>query len=198
MMLCFLRALRVWRPTTASAACILLMSLALVSCEEGNKPADGTGYEITVGDTLITIPPEAVLFAGSIINTNHFNFHAYMLREYQIAVLPRDVGSPYNGSLLEWKNQSWNTRRTFLYPPFDHDVTTDTPELFYYLIGTYPSQFGFGWVDTYDPEADLWNSALRPWLRPADSTLTPDNPGTLNFDGGLGDMLEYRGMWEIN
>ncbi|NUO18875.1 hypothetical protein HUU59_05450 [bacterium] len=176
---------------------IIAAALLLSACEEGNKPESRGGYEILVGDTLITISAEAIEFAGLLTDGNHFNFHAYMLREYQVATIPRDDGTPYSGSLIQWKNTGWNTRRTFLFPPFVHDVTTESPELFYYMIGTYPEQFGYGWVDTYDPEADLSNAALRPWLHPADSTLTPDNPGTLEFDGGLGDMLEYRAMWVV-
>lgn len=169
---------------------IIVAALMLVACEEGDKPKDGAGYDLVVGDTLISISAEAVRFAAE-----HFEWHAYMLREFQIATLPRDEGSPYAGSLEQWKNLSWSSRQTFLYPPFVHNLSTESLELYYYLIGTHPGQFGFGWVDTYDPEANLFNSAVRPWLNPADSTLTPDNPGTLNFDGGLGDMLEYRGMW---
>jgi hypothetical protein len=179
---------------------IFFAALLLTACEKGDKPADGQGYEIVVGDTSILIPGDAVVFAGSIGHPNHFNFHAYMLREYQVAInpaIPRGGGSAYSGTLLEWKNASWNLRRTFLVPPYTHDVLTSETELFYYNIGTYVDQFGFGWIDTYDPEADLWDSAVRPWLHPADSTLAPDNQGTLEFDGGLGDILEYRAMWEV-
>lgn len=175
---------------------IIVAAFMFLACEDGDKPEDGTSYELAVGDTLITIPAEAVRFAAE-----HFEWHAYMLREYQIAInpsIPRNGGSPYSGELIDWKNASWSLRSTFLVPPYAHNLDTNQLELYYYLIGTHPDQFGFGWMDTYDPEADLWNSALRPWLNPADSTLTPDNPSTLEFDGGLGDMLEYRGMWSFN
>jgi len=179
---------------------IICCALLCLACEEGDKPSTGTSYEIVVGDTLITIPAEAVAFAGTVADGNHFEWHAYMLREFQIASdgsLPRGGGTAYAGTLEQWKSLSWNTRRSFLIPPFSHDITTSSPELFYYMIGTHVEQFGFGWIDTYDPEANLWNSAVRPWLHPADSTLLPDNPGTIGFDGGLGDMAEYRAMWVV-
>lgn len=179
---------------------LIIVALLMFACEEGNKPDDAQDYTVVVGDTVITIPAEAVRFAGSLLSGEHFQFHAYVLREYQVAInpaIPRGNGSAYTGSLVEWKNMGWGTRRTFLVAPYAHDVTTDSPELFYYMIGTYPDQFGYGWVDTYDPEANLWDGALRPWNHPADSTLTPDNPSTLEFDGDLGDMLEYRGMWVV-
>ncbi|MCL4305251.1 hypothetical protein KJZ99_05005 [bacterium] len=172
---------------------VLLGALLLAACESDDKPSQGQSYEIVAGDTLITIPATAAAFA-----TERFELQAYLLREYQVARdpnLPRDGGSPFAGTLLEWKSLPWSVRQTFLIAPYTHDVLTDSLALYFYMIGTYGTQFGYGWRDTYDSEADLWNSALRPWLRPADSTLTPDNPGTLEFDGGLGDMIEYRGMW---
>ncbi|MBK8130852.1 MAG: hypothetical protein IPK53_18740 [bacterium] len=182
------------------ALSLLCCALLCVSCEEGDTPEPGVSYEIAVGDTLITIPAEAVNFAGTLGHGNHFVWDAYMLREYQVASnpnLPREHGVPYQGTLEQWKNTSWTTRRSFLVPPYDHNVTTTSPEAYYYMIGTYAEQFGYGWVDTYDPEANLWDSAVRPWLHPADSTLLPDNPGTIGFDGGLGDMAEYRAMWVV-
>jgi hypothetical protein len=179
---------------------IFLVAILFTACKEDDTSPTGTGYEIVVGDTTILITADAVTFAGSVQNPNHFNFHAYMLREYQVAINPaidRNGGSPYSGTLLEWKNASWNLRQTFLVPPYSHDVLVSSPEVYYYNIGTYVEQFGFGWIDTYDPEADLWDSSQRPWLHPADSTLAPDNQGTIGFDGGLGDLVEFRGMWEV-
>ncbi|MCB1059935.1 MAG: hypothetical protein KDB65_06880 [Calditrichaeota bacterium] len=179
---------------------LLLFAGLLAGCKKDESSESDTSYEILVGDTLITIPTDAVVFAGSVTHPYHFDFHAYMLKEYQIATsttIPRDGGSPYTGTLLEWKNTSWNLRRTFLIAPFSHDVGSTNAEVFYYNIGTYPEQFGFGWVDTFDPNADLWDEAAHPWLNPADSTLAPDDSRTLEYDGGLGDILVYRGMWEV-
>ncbi|MCB9357793.1 MAG: hypothetical protein H6508_00870 [Calditrichaeota bacterium] len=185
---------------TRNVLLALLVLFLAAACEKGDKPSGRDGYEILVGDTLITIPAEAVEFAGTAAAPNHFSWHAYMLREFQVASnpnIPRE-GSHYTGSLLEWKTQPWVVRQTFLVTPYVHDVTTATPELYYYMIGTYREQFGYGWVDTFDAEADLWDPSARPWLHPADSTLAPDNQGTLSFDGGLGDMLEYRAMWGMD
>lgn len=173
----------------------ILLTLLFCACEEGDKPSRGNSYEFVVGDTAITISADAVNFAN-----NRFSWDAYMLREFQLGsstTIPRGNGSAYTGTLIEWKNLPWSVRETYLFPPYTHDVTTESRELFYYLIGTHGEQFGYGWRDTFDPEANLFDSAVRPWLHPADSTLTPDNPGTISFDGGLGDLVEYRGMWEF-
>jgi hypothetical protein len=176
---------------------LLIFALMIAACDSGDDPPRTGSYTLTVGDTLITIPAEAVDFIGSVNSPNHFSWHAYMLREYQIATLPNipREGEPYDGELIDWKTQPWLIRSTFLVAPYTRDIMTSDAAQYYYMIGTYPEQFGFGWVDTFDPEADLWNPALRPWSNPADSTLSPDNPSTLAFDGGLSDLLEYRAMW---
>jgi hypothetical protein len=178
---------------------LFILALVFAACDSGNDPPSTGSYTLTVGDTLITIPTEAVDFVGGLNTPNHFAWHAYMLREYQIAInpsIPRE-GSPYPDELIDWKNQPWLIRATFLVAPYSRDIMTSNAAQYYYMIGTYPEQFGFGWVDTFDPEADLWDPTERPWTNPADSTLAPDNPSTLEFDGGLSDLLEYRAMWRF-
>lgn len=162
------------------------------ACEEGDPPND-KAYEIVVGDTSITITSDAVNFANA-----NFSWDAYMLREFQIASstqIPRE-GSAFAGNLSEWKNMPWAVRETYLIIPFLHDISTNSPELFYYNIGTHFDQFGFGWKDTYDPEANIFDETAHPWTHPADTTLAVDNPGTLNFDGESDFFVTYRGMWE--
>ncbi|MBK6766584.1 MAG: hypothetical protein IPG71_09810 [bacterium] len=164
------------------------------ACEDGDSPPDTTAYEIVVGDTLITISVDAVNFANT-----HFSWDAYMLREFQMASstqIPSE-GAAFSGSLPDWKNLPWVVRETFLFVPYGHDAATSSRELFYYIIGTHFDQFGFGWKDTYDPEANIFDESERPWNNPADTTLAVDNPGTLNFDGESNYFAAFRGMWEF-
>ena len=171
-----------------------LLAFTILACKE-DEQEEPTEYRLTVGDTLIVIPAAAVDFAQA-----QFSIDAYFLREYQVATdedLPHP-GSVYTGTLRDWKALGWNVRQTFLVAPFTaHDVKTEDDAQYLYMIGTYLEQFGYGWRDTFDPEADLDNPAVYIWLHPADSTLTPDNPGTVGFDGESDLMIYYRSMWTL-
>ena len=175
---------------------ILLAGLTLWSCrDQGDSETPPVEYRLTVGDTTITIPNAAVVFAGA-----QFSVDAYFLREYQVA---RDStwghpGATFNGTLIDWKALAWSARKTFLVWPYDsYDVMTANLAQYFYAIGTYMEQFGYGWRDTFDPEANLNNPAVHIWLHPADSTLVPDNPATVQFDGTSHLVEQYRGLWSF-
>jgi hypothetical protein len=173
------------------------IAFAIYSCS-GDDPQvpQFSDFTLTVGDTTITIPAAAVEYAGTRLSPAHYNWHGYMLREYQIASspsIPRD-GSPYSGSLGQWKNLSWSVRATFLVPPYTRDIYPGDAD-FYYRIGTHMNQFGFGWSDTFNAESDLGNPTSTPWTQPSDTTLIPDNPSTLAFDGNCNFVEAYRAMW---
>ncbi len=174
-----------------------VVALVVGSCRNTDDGSSTPEYRLTVGDTVVTIPPAAVDFART-----QFSIHAYLLREFQVARDPayHQEGAPFTGSLLEWKALGWATRWTFLnFPssPYAHDVETGDPAEYYYEIGTYFSQFGYGWRDTFDPEANLNDPSYIIWLHPADSTLAPDNTGTIGFDGGCRFIGQYRNMWTL-
>lgn len=175
---------------------MLLIGLLLQACDEddseGREPVE---YHITIGDTAITIPDSAVVFAGLRLNPAAFNWNAYMLREYQVATTMHTP--PYGGTLTEWKETHWSIRSTFLTEPYTRDFRIDDDAFYYYMIGTYKDQFGYGWRDTFDPEADLWDPASNPWTHPADTTLIPDSTHTIAFDGETKLMEQYRNMWVI-
>ena len=173
----------------------MLLSVVLWSCsnDDGDERTP-VNYQLTVGDTVIVIPDSAVTFADL-----QFSFDAYMLREYQVAT-DEDIsrpGEPFWGNLNDWKAQGWGLRTTYLVSPFVHNVTTTDKAQYYYMIGTYLDQFGFGWRDTFDPNANLFNPAVNIWLEPADTTLIPDNAATVLFDGETRLMGQYRGMWQV-
>lgn len=176
--------------------CLFLLVLA---CDDNSEQSELPEYRYTSGDTTFLIPPEAVEFAGGRIASNYFNWDAYMLREYQVATNPslRFPDPVFGGDINSWKGRPWQERRTFLVAPYDLDINTGNPAEFYYRIGTFTEQFGYGWIDTFDPEADLWNPAPHPWNSPADSTLTADRAATVEFDGESNLLLEYRSMWMI-
>jgi len=179
--------------------CIALAAAVLAGCKDDGGDPGLSDLSIEVGDTLITIPAAAIDYAGGKLSPNHFSWDAYMLREYQVASNPSypHEGSTFNGPLNDWKSRPWNERRTFLLEPYSRDINTSNAAQYYYLIGTYPEQFGYGWRDTYDNGANLTNIASVPWSHPADTTLRADSPGTIEFDGETGFMAEYRGMWVV-
>jgi hypothetical protein len=175
-----------------------LSFLILLSCENDDPSRPPIEYRLTVGDTTIIIPDAAIQFAGARGSLGNFVWDAYMLREYQVARDPNlpHPGSPFTGSLTEWKALGWPTRQTFLIAPYTaHDANTDDGAQFFYEIGTYLEQFGYGWRDTYDPDADLSNPAVHIWLHPADTTLVRDNTSTPEFDGTSHLIEQYRALW---
>lgn len=179
---------------TRTVSIIAAFTALILSCKNEDNGAIPVEYHITVGDTAITIPDSAVTFAA-----DHFSFHAYMLREYQVATdedLPHP-GATFSGTLVEWKVLGWDARQTFLLPPYNRDARTGDAAQYFYWIGTFIEQFGYGWRDTFDPEADLANPAVHIWQHPADSTLAPDNAGTIEFDGESRFIGQYRAKWRI-
>lgn len=173
---------------------LLVLAAALVSCKNEDDKPPPVDYHLTVGDTVITIPDSAAQFAEQ-----NYSVNAYLLREYQVARDPNleHQGSAYTGALQDWKVLGWIVRTTFLLSPYLRDIRTADNAQYFYEIGTYKDQFGYGWRDTFDPEANLNDASVNVWLHPADSTLVPDNPSTLGFDGESHLLTHYRSMWTM-
>jgi hypothetical protein len=136
-------------------------------------------------------------FAGTKISPNHFDYNAYMLREYQIATNPNFNANLYTGDLSEWKNEDWSVRQSFFEnaPGFTHDILTGDLQQYYEMIGKYINQFGFGWRDTYDWQNVDVNVATTEhiWAQ------SGDDANTAAFDGPYvtdktGWFWQYRNM----
>ncbi len=174
---------------------LFAMAAMLLSCKNEDNNPPPVDYHLTVGDTVITIPDSAAQFAEQ-----NFSLNAYLLREFQVARDPNlnHQGSPFTGTLQDWKALGWSTRTTFLLSPYGRDIRTSDDAQYFYQIGTFKDQFGYGWRDTYDPEANLNNpDAGNIWQHPADTTLVPDNSSTLGFDGDSHLLTHYRAMWRF-
>jgi len=176
---------------------VIVLSLAVISLsckQESNDGSTAVDYHLTVGDTAITIPDSAVDFANV-----QFSAEAYILREYQVAHDPNlpHQGSAFTGTLQDWKALGWQVRSTYLLAPYAHDIKIADDAQYFYEIGTYFAQFGYGWRDTFDPEANLNNASVNIWLHPADTTLSADIPSTVGFDGESHFLLRYRSMWSL-
>jgi len=121
----------------------------------------------------------------------HFDVNAYVLREWQIAT--RDSSTtPYTDDLSVWKSLDWSMRQTYLgnAPGFTHDVMTGDMQQYFEMIGKYINQFGFGWMDTYDP-ADfdgITGTQNHIWA------LSGDVENTASFDGASPWFYHYRDM----
>ena len=133
-------------------------------------------------------------YAGPHLNTDpargNFNYDAYMLREYQIATNPTivETGIVYNGEFADWKSEQWDGeggRATYLPPPFGHNINTADIQQYYEMIGKYFTQFGYGWIDTYESFSvtpdNIW-------------TVSGDNTSTLWFDGASPMFFHYRDL----
>jgi hypothetical protein len=140
---------------------------------------------------------EASAYAGPLHNTNpdsgHFNYDAYMLREYQIAVNPtiNESGIVYSGTLEDWKTESWSGeggRASYLPPPFGWDINTSDIWQYYDMIGRYYTQFGYGWIDTYSHQGAFTGSEGHIW------SISGDEPYTLWFDGNSPFFYHYRDL----
>ena len=166
--------------------CILLAVLAFAGCkkdEETTPPPSGGGYQYTREDsTVVTIPQAAVEFAQQ-----HYSRDAQLLREFQVATTVSNP--PWQLGLGIWKSESWQIRQQYLVSPYDNDVKTDDSAQFYYQIGELPTQFGYGWTDTFDAAAFNPDSTYTTHIWPS------DHPETVGFDGQSALREEYVGMW---
>ena len=75
--------------------------------------------------------------------------------------------------------------------PYANDVMTDDSALFYYEIGGYLGQFGFGWKDTFDAGNFNPDSTYTSHIWPSDPVQT------IQFDGQSPFAVHYRGMWVV-
>jgi hypothetical protein len=168
----------------------LMSACLLASCKKEHTtqpPSNTGGYQYVLEDSsVVTIPGNAVQFAQQ-----HFNSDAQLLREYQIAINPQYVNPAWeqNLGLSIWKSESWQVRQQYMVFPYERDVRTDDSAQFYYQIGEFFAQFGYGWNDTFDPAT--FNS---------DSTYTvniwpTDHGETVGFDGQSNYHTQYMGMW---
>jgi hypothetical protein len=140
-------------------------------------------------------------FAGPHQNTDpsqgNFNYNAYMLREYQIALNPtiNETGTAYGGPGLDfstWKDEPWDVRASYLPPPFGHDVRTGDIQQYYEMIGKYYTQFGYGWIDTYD--RTVYSGTFTGDEPNTIWAFSGDDPSTLWFDGSSPLFFQYRDM----
>ena len=130
-------------------------------------------------------------YAGPRDDPNHFNVNAYLLREYQIASSDAYNTKPYSGTLSEWRTLEWSVRQGYLENAlgYGHDVLTSDIQQYYEMIGKYINQFGYGWDDTYDPNADINDpNAGHIWVP------SGDDPATVGFDGVSPHFDHYRDM----
>jgi hypothetical protein len=190
---------RVWLRCLAFSVMIIVVSLLVVSCskdddddkKESTCPEGAFCFED--GDSIVAITVEAQQYAGTRDSSNHFNYRAYMYKEWQAA---RDIGGfggTYAGSFSDWLSSSWEVRMPFLPVGFNHDILTNEASEYYRMIGKYFAQFGWGWQDTYNSGAggDVNENS---WLNPA-TGLQPDNPNTSAFDGESAMFSVYRSLW---
>jgi len=140
---------------------------------------------------------EASAYAGPHKNTDpaqgNFNYDAYMLREYQIATNPtiNESGVPYADDFSTWKTEPWEGeggRASYLPPPFGHNIDTTDIRQYYEMIGTYYTQFGYGWIDTYDHQGAFNGNEGYIWA------ISGDDPNTLWFDGNSPFFYHYRDL----
>jgi hypothetical protein len=171
---------------------LILVCIFLVACAEKDQTTPPITYSLQVGDTLFTFPDSAVRFAQ-----DNFSVHAYLLREFQVgsSQLYPHQGSRFLGSLGQWSTYLWQYREPYLSPPYNRDVKITDQAQYYYEIGTYIAQFGYGWLDTFSPTANLLDPNSNPWAAPADTSLTHDDPSTIGFDGTSNAAATYRRMW---
>jgi len=172
---------------------LTLASLLLLgSCASEDDPDIVCGglLDYHSADTLVVcIPDSAVAFVGRRSEPNHYNLDAYLFKEYQIA---RDTSLtlaevPYSNSFPLWKDESWDTRRSYLPYPFTRDLVGASDAEFMFLIAEFPEQFGFGWTDTYLDDIEIGDPALgNIWFT--------DDPLTAAFDGNSPQLLRYRDM----
>jgi hypothetical protein len=128
-------------------------------------------------------------FAGPHKNTDP-------LKEYQIAANEtiNETGVAYPNGLSVWVTEEWEGeggRASYLPPPFGHNIRTTDIQQYYEMIGKYYTQFGYGWIDTYDTneypgpftgnEGPIW-------------AFSGDDPNTIWFDGHSSLFFEYRDM----
>ena len=127
-------------------------------------------------------------YAGERDNPNHFNYRAYLYKEWLTA---RDIGNSgvrTTRSFNEWvdllsqSDGGWTERSKYLPTGFTHNIWDDDRQQYFEMIGKYFTQFGWGWQDTYNygQGGDIGEGS---WLNPA-TGLRPDDPATAAFDGG--------------
>lgn len=134
-------------------------------------------------------------YAGPHRNTDpeagHFNYDAYMLREYQIATNPslNEQQTAYTFGFDAWKSESWDERGSYLPPPYGHNINTLDIQQYYEMIGKYDTQFGYGWIDTYSLTGPINGDNGDIW-----SQTSGDDPATIGFDGNSPFFYIYRDM----
>ena len=141
-------------------------------------------------------------YAGPHKNTDptagHFNYDAYMLREYQIATNAglNDLQTVYTFGFDAWKNDNWEERSDYLPPPFGHNINTLDIQQYYEMIGKYDTQFGFGWIDAYDGQAggQYGSGYVFTGEEEAIWNLSGDDFATLGYDGSSAFFYHYRDM----
>ncbi len=97
----------------------------------------------------------------------YFDKEAYLLGEYYCSFHPRGTND-FHGTFEEWKELKFLEKQEYLGGYFRHNINV-TGDAFYWRIGVYPEQFGFGWVDALDDDIE-----------------------TIEWDGTSEKLTEYR------
>ncbi|HEY3294923.1 MAG TPA: hypothetical protein VGL38_05770 [bacterium] len=186
---------------SVSVMALFVAALLSTSCKKddsdnSNEEPLPAGLQYVYNDTLYIIPDSAVAYAGPRDTPNHLDVHAYLYAEYLIASdsIRNGGRQVFHGEFAQYRLLPWNERYMHLPAPFTHDVMTDTLASYYFMIGHFSSQFGWGWQDTYNGGSNPWAQAgSADWTQPA-AGLAADNVNTIAFDGESTMMSRYRAM----
>ena len=149
------------------------------------------GLIIQVGDTTVIIPDSAQQFADT-----NFVRDAYLLREFQLATDSQYQGTPYDQTLAEWKLEPWDVRRQYVDIFYPNDILGAMASEHYAWIGSRLFQFGYGWIDTYQLDVNIYDeNAGHIWSDPSDPSNDPDDPATATFDGTSQLADRYGNLW---
>ena len=175
-------------PALAQSLWLIFSVGLMVSCSHMDEPGPACGglLEYNTDSVAICFSDSAVAFVGTREEPAHYNLEAYLLREYQIARNPELTlaPSPYPLSFIQWKQLSWERRRSFLPFPYSHDLTGVNEAEFMFLITSHHEQFGYGWTDTYRDTIDISDPTLgHIWYS--------DDPETIHYDGRSPDYDHY-------
>ncbi|MBK6910024.1 MAG: hypothetical protein IPH10_03700 [bacterium] len=128
---------------------------------------------------------------NNVRTAGNFNYDVYMFREYQVAANEVFARVKYEGDLSEWRDLSWDERTEHLPAPYTHDINTLDVQQYYEMIGKYFEQFGYGWNDAYDSQADISiGSQDHIW----GAGFGGDDAATVSYDGTSAMFLTYRDM----
>ncbi len=91
--------------------------------------------------------------------TNYYDRQLYLEIEYIYAVDNTMSSSSFLGAFNEWVNLEFEEKLDYLPWNFRHDLHDDDEEAYYWCVGVYVEQFGYGWPDQVndDPLSSEWD-----------------------------------------